>query len=647
MFTATLYNETHFNLFNVPDSEAVLNSSATSTKSVPTMDILQLYYNSKIIVRAFESDVEHADFLKLTREAQGNIPAKSAFYVIKTYTMTSGDTVELSVDMEPFLTGGGVAALKATDAVLDGIVNRHHFPFKDTAAQQMNQLSFEEDPYFKPSFPTKIELQAIAFGSGPDVIFTGYTEIKDIMIAISTVDIAAANSFKYDVETASGLQTYVDAGLVGDTPINFEIPGIYDDQKYTTEDIHHSMYPRMAAYTGQLTYINSQSALVDFRKNLLKLNANNMLNIIQDCYVAPYLWVTAPAGSSNLAAGLSRSEFFHIFDLSDVTDIDGSKNIQAYCGKYNEFIFVASGSGAMKEVNIENMLKVSDSNEVKGVLNGFADPRPNGGINYAIGMLGTSYRNANNKVWLQDKYDILEGGKWYHPPIGIVGQTGINIIKNAFIKEQESKDLLAEISETAGLNPELNGGGIGASISGVKTRFQEAAAAGEGFGAVGAAFSSDYYGSFASGTGDLGRGVRAGNERAITAANRMAQKAAENARFNASNCPQPTVVSSPSGDFDMYDGAVFVFKRSLDHRDLEKFKEILRRFGVKHTTFFSPAYLDNRANYNYVECSGMSVNVSGAPKELNERIADALNTGLRIWHRKPNFYLGPGRAPNT
>ena len=661
MFTATLYNETGFSLFNIPDSEATLDAAAVSKKQVPTMDILQLRYNTRIRIKAKEADVEKADYLKLVRQEEGG-NTTSCFYVITSYVMKNGDTVDLSVNMEPILSAGGVAALTNANTYIEGSVSRHMFPVVNSLAKILAQASCEEDPMFIPSYPTKIKKVAILFGcTQPSGGPWQSREITGALYVLSSVDMDAANSFKYDVgdpTSGNGLETYVNENMVGGDPIKYIIPGVYDQIPIQTTEVFQSTNPPMAAYTGVMYRYSSQSDIINFRKKLIKMVGNGMNGIIQAAYIIPTGW-GGMTGSE--FRGANRKEYINVSDdTSDFHSIeatleDGKNSIQPFLGKYNQYIVVSSATGGIKEFNVEEALLLADSslgNPPKIVIpvNGDADPRPDGGVRFAVGMKGNDYGGSAGQISLRSKYDIIDGGKWYQMPISTIGQADYITRRRAFNASQETADLQADIASVAGLESYKNTANpikkLGAAVNDADQRVTLAGLTHESQGTTyqTGSFTGGYSSYNPGGTGYVansgyGEGILAGNERIMGLANREIERYNEFAQFTAANAPHPHVVTSANGELDPYGNALVVFKRELDERDYNKFQKLISMFGVKHTTPFEKSFLNNRKYWNYIEGSGMCVNIQGQSKEMNLRVSEALNGGVRIWHRKPAAWM--------
>lgn len=683
MFTATLYNSTGFTLFNIPDSEATLAASAVSTKNVPAMDILQLMYNPKIIIRAFEEDVINADYLKLTKD---NDNSKVAFYVINGYTMTSGDTIELDVVMEPILTAGGVAKLVDSNTYIDGIITRRHKTILSSANDRIVTASCEEDPMFSPARPTEIEyIGRVINGNGHTTAGQGDLEyldpytIQESLLVVASVDIEAAKSFRYDIETSNGMETYVDAGLVTASAVDFRVPTTYEHNTVSTspmDPLDPTYSASVAAYPGVLYRYNSHTSVddnvLDFRKDLLKLCANNMQNIITSAYFVPSLWLTSPQGSvtgktisnriflrqvnhfprslrseSNLAPN-------HVFvPIED----DDSDYAELYLGKYNQLIFIATASGNKKEVNIEN-LSLADLGSGEGDLwtlaEGFADPRPEGGVNFAIAEKKNGIAvvpqtplvpGLYGKDHIVSRSNILEGGKWYHMPINIIGSEGATYNSNALARLREARDAGADIQSVFGLTSErgtynplkatvdlLNNQAEKEHLQAYQTEHYEALNGNKGLNGI-----------------DYGQAIYNGSDRVKALVDRELERSVEYAQYNQAHAPHPIVVAQPASSFDIQEHSLILFKRRLSDYDVERFRQLINRFGVRETVQFTKDALNSRQKFNYIECNGVTVNIPGVSKEMNRRVSDALNGGVRIWHVKPNtsYYAHPHSNPNA
>lgn len=670
MFTATLYKKTKFNLLNVPDSEDTLTASASSTKSVPAMDILQLYFNTTLTIRAFEEDVADADFLKLTKEGNSS---KSAFYVINSYIMTSGDTIELDIAMEPLLTVGGVGNI----AKIDGMVTRHHLkkPGSPEGEQAdwdefyylMKETTVEDDPYLTPSYPTRLEPVATLFQ--PQFQYEE-SPMQYALIVFATVPLEDAVDFRYDVgDPTSGDGLVAEMGDTHTIPVNnFVIYSMYDAHHFTTGDVFGGMVPSANAYTCDIRIINSQQDMNGFKETLSKLAANNLTGIVTQSYYVPAKWLSGSTPTHD-AAGNYHYDVDHFLNPNTAyEDIDpmnssykatvlngmksGLCSAQPLMGNFSDFTFIASASGDKRSYKLEDIIQSDGHVHVCGA----ADTRPHGGVSFAVRKFGA----ADNQGVASDfgpADDVINGGSWLTESVNSIGQTGYNLNRLLFNRQQEVADLKTDISIEAGT--QKSAGNPFGIFGDVWRAFKEGNASGGPLSGLSQASSAMYGGMFGwdpyeslytmEGEGNVGRGVVAGNERAITKANRLADKSAELAQFVAANPAQPIAVGQPaSADCDVLTYSLVMFRRLLDPRDVEKFIKIQNRFGCKHTTLFEKDFFFNHKNFNYVEMSGANVysfeNTSKFfdSKKIRELVGDALNTGIRVWHTSPSLVSDTG-----
>lgn len=128
-----------------------------------------------------------------------------------------------------------------------------------------------------------------------------------------------------------------------------------------------------------------------------------------------------------------------------------------------------------------------------------------------------------------------------------------------------------------------------------------------------------------------------GNSLALNIANREIEKAAEREKFITANLPQVEVISKSSGDGIVVPNGLLIYRNYIDAEDAKKFDRILNQFGYKITEPMKKEFLGNRLGYNYVEVSGASVIAKNVPKSVRKDLANLFSTGVRIWHKKPDY----------
>lgn len=114
----------------------------------------------------------------------------------------------------------------------------------------------------------------------------------------------------------------------------------------------------------------------------------------------------------------------------------------------------------------------------------------------------------------------------------------------------------------------------------------------------------------------------------------------------SNNVSVPTVTIPYNSDVirDFYGNGFIVYRYTYNLADVARINKILTMFGYKHTRPVESSDFTNRKNFNYVECSGVSV--TGFNKTFNDGIAAQLNNGVRVWHVKPDKRYYENKAQN-
>lgn len=610
MFTAKLYNNTGFNLMNIPDKPSLLESAADSTKDVPAMDILQLYYNPVIKIKAFENDVKFADYVKLI-DGDGNV----AYYYIEDYKMTSGDTIELNVSMEPWLTAGGIDNIE----FLDGITNRHH-----VADDTDPFLYTEDDDIFVPSEPTVIKKQADLFK--PDYLHEPGSAA--VMVVLSSTDLDNGANFKYDVwadgtDEGAGKQGSV---TYGGTFAQWNGGNIYHEVPFMAN------YPSILGNPFCVTIAKSSAGVNTIYDKILKIIANNGASLINYVYIIPKQWLSyiTSSGSAHVAKVVRMENVKKVEDYQLEAGFAAVKNKRACGGKYNTEIFLSSGSGQVKEIRDDHLLFIPDeNNHLYNSVTGFGDVRPGGGVTFTF-----------QQKDIPEVADPMDGGRWMEQACGIAGIDGINQARASFYANMSQhiseNDVDIQFGKEPGSNKLIPYLGTPKKIAGNILQEFKSDVMGSRYGLekgwLGGAGS---YTPWEMDTSKLMNGVIAGDERAKSAYLRQAQIQNEISQFNSSHTLQGHVIGNITALPDLANNCLLHFSRRLSNKDRQKFDRILTMYGYRHTTIMDETFLKNRQKFNYVQTKGVSVKCDTVPKSVRDGVCDAFNQGVRIWHVKP------------
>lgn len=115
MYKAIGYFNTGFDIINIPNTPALLRSSATRREEYPVFDILQTRFLSSIKIKLTNANqhtnsewaLEGLDYIELVEDGS-TTNQKSVFYYVSGYRLTSKDVAVLNIVQDSLLTAGVV-----------------------------------------------------------------------------------------------------------------------------------------------------------------------------------------------------------------------------------------------------------------------------------------------------------------------------------------------------------------------------------------------------------------------------------------------------------------------------------------------------------------------------------------------------------
>lgn len=115
MYKAIGYFNTGFDIINIPNTPALLRSSATRREEYPVFDILQTRFLSSIKIKLTNANqytnsewaLEGLDYIELVEDGS-TTHQKSVFYYVSGYRLTSKDVAVLNIVQDSLLTAGVV-----------------------------------------------------------------------------------------------------------------------------------------------------------------------------------------------------------------------------------------------------------------------------------------------------------------------------------------------------------------------------------------------------------------------------------------------------------------------------------------------------------------------------------------------------------
>lgn len=666
MWKVRLYKSTGFNLINVPDDPSLLEQKPH--KNFGVIDCLQRFFLTTITIRAFEDDVILGDFLKLYDDENEN---NYAYYVVNGYTMTSGDTVQLDVAMEPLLTCGGIDNI----TIVDGMVSRHHLGADEA-------LPTEKDPMLVPK---KVYIQPVAyFLNGPGN--SGYklmvrsildaNALEEIMGSITPEDVlepAVNLSASYDPNTQT-IDSYT--GLFCSSPIFKTSDPDDDPTDIRTFDCGGDPDITSPGYVTDLTDGTYYILYDDADKNTLsailkKLAEYGREDVILDAYFVPQAFELDAEARENPWGSANNIETLACFLHRDIGTITyycqaewgaykvlpsyGTKkpseyhNQNIFFGDNFAYTFVSPDNNQSIKINPEEFYDPSvDYDETPSVITA-GDPtpdvapkvlmsydlRPGGNATYTIQVKQAA--GPDPFVYLDDRISpyTISTDSWDTASLAFSATSGAAMKAKNYAMSSYNKDAAVEMdaqhqieNKTRGLrffNPFAQAGSIQDNILNYNA-------------------GSLLEGSRAQQLQQIGSQAAKGNEFAKARYDRLLQREQEDMEFMSSMVPKTQVVSKASGSSVINGQGLIVFRNFVSEEDLERFDKIINKYGCKHTTMLTKDMLTNRPRFNYVETQGVSIKCPTVPKSVRDELANAFNTGLRIWHVKdvdPNAWNDP------
>ena len=625
-----MYMNTGFNSINVPDSEATLERAANSYKDFPAIDCLQRYFLSNIIIRAFEDDVINGDYIKLWDDDN---PNRFAFYSMSGFTMTSGDTIDLAITMDPLLTCGGIDNID----FLDGMVSRRNLADGE-------ETPTEDDPYLVPQKLTLVPVGEY-FGAYAS---QSHQYGEQLLMVRSLYDITGNNTLKIaqDVTDVTITQDKFTGSLVS-TPV-LKSEGMASETRiyFDGADIDVSDGTLYQVFnTGGYSQLN-KSQMMDNIKKLIEFGRTDVvLNMyyIPSCfakYILPndsgVLVQMAIKRYDTVANGDAYFNSIVAERIPDDAYTYKAHNERVYIGKHFAYVFTVRDSGDSVTINPEDIMYDSASNLPTIAIS--IDPRANGKVTY-YPLTRNVYGGENELIQPYDQRALppkhVSSKGWANAECFVNGAAGIRLKADQFALN----DKLATESVELDLAAKFNEGDYGwGALKYIKPKNR-----------IKKYIQADYLGdvadveSMAGLAGRHGESERLeygdlyarGNEYAKTMYTRATDRMKEQQQLIQASIPQVTTVSKSSDDTLVTTTALSVYRSMISEEDLKRFDKIIDRFGVKKTGPIEKDMLTSRVSFNYIDAAGVSVKCDTVPKSVRNELSSLFNGGVRIWHLRP------------
>lgn len=602
MYNVTLYINTGFTLVNVPATPAVLKGAAETTLTLPALDIYQEYQLNSVSVRVTPENRDQAilaDYIQIG----------DAYYAITGYEFTSFDVLNFGLYFEALLSARAKGSIKS----LDGMTVRRRV----TEAEDTFGAFTEEDYLIAPNKPVKLVVGSPLFSTGTSLEWT---------LIYSSIDLADLQS-RYNNSTGE---------LIGKTfkdPTNPDngvtVPYVEPVKTGTTFSVGDKTLPVI----GNMLYkSNAVSSGVGLARSL------GVESAIISQYRLPLEFVESIDGGNINTDG----------HVDSIEGIDKSvscglslkyatvRNKRLLYGNYNQFGLITAAGNKIEFLPEQIASSFDDDVQVRCI----ADVRPDGAVYFRF----KDYLGDSSTAMFFN--NAAKGLSWDEAPLRYTKPSGNGNALNSFAASRYvdagsfyGRQALDRLSYTGknfvnGTKGLVNAvGGISYSdvssdgplnvSKGPELSINGGQVAG-GLGQVANAFTSQVY-------SNLGQ--------TLDSWKYEQEKQNELREFGISQtCVVPEIQFPVNSSIigDVLGHGCIPYRYELDESDLTRLDILLTMYGYKDTEPFRASMLSEHKDFEYLQLSGVSIQADNIPMWWRNQIANELNTGIRIWHVKPD-----------
>ena len=615
MWEVTLYKDTGLNSVNTLDNPNILNASSGKIE-LPALDILQAEFLDNIRVKATRDQVKNADFLVLENTENEN---EKFFYSVESFTATSIDVQTLAVTFDALMTleflVNGIDKIE----FLDGIVERHHVPKNNDGYGYYT----ENDPLLIPSKELGMRVKQFykpvynASGDPTDVI------PKTIIQSTANLTDTSSSARKYAVAGDSDQVAIVPIPPKGVTePTHFYFP---------MSDGQGPQYVNLAAKCYDYDHAGTKAGIQRLRElGLERSSITASYSMVQNFDYEVNGTSEGMPGFYNLYGKYQETEddFFE-FEYDETVN-----NKRVLYGNINMFEMISVASGVRMSFKPEDICLTDEGDTLRQpVICRVSDPRPEGRPYYNFKYYRGINQNTHNYF-----SNSVPGMVWPSVPVVYTGLSGSQLNEIRYNTEMEGLGISRQQSiEQLDYNLgeahtrrtfDLLSGGVDTIISSVSNP----ANAGNSI--------------YNYGKSILGASVDMAFEqtRAQFDKSQLEQRYAYNAKKEMQELKIANTIVAPDVHFpnaetlrDFLGNGVYVFQYRPQASDIRKLDKILTMYGYKDTKTLEGSDFSNRAKFNYVKASNVSIGGRNIPKWIREAAVNQLSAGVRVWHQLPDI----------
>lgn len=589
MYAVTLYINTGFDVVNVPEKPDVLVSAASTILTMPSIDIYQEYQLSNVSVRVTEENKAQAVFADY-------IQVGDAYYAVTGYQFTSYDVLTFGVYFEALLSARAKGAITS----LGGTTVRRRV----TEAEDTFGAYTEDDELLTPQENLKLVVGTMLWSNRDTT--SGLIGLRTAVVeSLADLTVAGTNAVAVTYTDADG--NSVTIPIIASLSADKET--VYHSDSHVLPTRGSGLFVKTLVTDGisRCRSLGYDSAIIksfELPDQFVELTRS-----------------TTNEGVVTQADGKSESKTSDVYTINYAT----VKNKKLLYGRYNIFGFITAG-GSKLEANPEQIASdFSDSITISMK----ADPRPDGAPYFRFTIFNGD--SSDTGFWI----NAVRGEGWTESPLYYTSAAGTYKLTHQFVMNNLIASETQRINQNTALR-NLSQSELQSALS-IPQKFLSAI--------TGKDKQQRQYDAVRGMASGVGSGILNTYNATIDYNNQeylynlSRAKELQNFGYTATEAYAPSVEFVPNSQIirDILGNGIIPYRYEYSENDLKRIDILLTMYGYKETEPFKASMLVDHKDFEYLQLANVSIQADSIPMWWRNQVASELNSGIRIWHVKPDF----------